>query len=129
VPIVNFPLNALASAVAARTETWNRLGLEWRTRPVAPNHGKPVVVTEFESMTWTGDILIWSSGEAELDAVRLADDQTISKHYDLTGSDDLNVLLNELEALLGAGRVPDAAVGEKVLSLPARDVDGAGPTA
>jgi hypothetical protein len=110
VPTVNFPLDALGSAVAARAEAWERLGLEWRIRPVAPNHGKPVVVGEFESATWMGDVLIWISGEAELDAVRVADEQVISKHYDLTGLDDLEALLGELGALLAAGRVPVAAV-------------------
>nr|BFE71969.1 hypothetical protein GCM10020092_052700 [Actinoplanes digitatis] len=108
-PVVNFPLDALGLAVSARAETWERLGLEWRIRPVAPNHGKPVVVSEFESATWLGSVLIWISGEAELDAVRVSDDRAISKHYDLTGLDDLEVLLGELGALLTASRVPDAA--------------------
>lgn len=57
-----------------------------------------------------GDMLIWISGEAEPDAIRLTDDQTVSKHYDLTGLDDLDLLLDELDAMLTAGRVPDAAV-------------------
>jgi hypothetical protein len=96
--------------VAARAETWERLGLEWQIRPVAPNHGKPVVVSGFESATWLGSLLIWMSGEADLDAVRVSDDHTVGKHYDLTGLEDLEVLLGELDALLTAGRVPDAAV-------------------
>lgn len=85
-------------------------GLEWQIGPVAPNHGKPVVVSEFESATWLGGLLIWISGEAELDAIRVSDDQAVSKHYDLAGLDDLEVLLGELGALLTAGRIPDAAV-------------------
>jgi hypothetical protein len=119
VPIVNFPLDALGPAVAARAETWERLGLEWRIHPVAPNHGKPVVVSEFESAAWLGDVLIWISGEAELDAIRVGDDQAVSKHYDLTGLDDIEVLLGELGALLAAGRVPDAAIVHQDPSAPA----------
>jgi hypothetical protein len=119
VPTVKFPLDALASAVAARTVTWDRLGLEWRNPPVAPNHSKPVVVSEFESTTWMGDLLIWISGEAELDAIRLTDDQTVSRHYDLSGLDDLDMLLDELDALLTAGRVPDAAVMRQYPPTPA----------
>ena len=107
---MNFPLEALGSAVAARADSWERLGLAWRIRPVAPNHGKPVVVGEFESATWMGDLLIWTSGEAELDAIHVADDQTVSKHYDLTGLSDLEALLGELDALLTTGRVPSRAV-------------------
>ena len=109
-PIVDFPLEVLARAVAARAGTWERLGLAWRIGPVAPNHGKPVVVGEFASVTWLGNVLIRSSGEAELDVVPVADDQAVSKHYDLTGPGDLEVLLGELDALLTAGRVPAAAV-------------------
>lgn len=109
-PIVSFPLDELEPAVSGWTKTWKRLGLEWRIRPVAPNYGKPVVVSEFESADWLGGLLIWISGEAELDAVRVSDDQAVSKHYDLTGPDDLEVLLGELGALLTDGRVPDAAV-------------------
>ncbi|MER5326900.1 hypothetical protein [Streptosporangium roseum] len=116
---MNFPLDALGSAVAARAETWERLGLEWRIRPVAPNHGKPVVVSEFESATWMGEVLIWISGEAELDVIRVSDDQVVSKHYDLTGLDDLEVLLGELGALLAVDRVPDAAVVRHHPSAPA----------
>jgi hypothetical protein len=119
VPIVKFPLDELGPAVTARAETWERLGLDWQIRPVAPNHGKPMVVSEFESTTWLGGLLIWISGEAELDAVRVADDQAVSKHYDLTGLDDLEALLGELDALLTAGRIPDAAVVHQHPSAPA----------
>jgi hypothetical protein len=110
VPTVTFPLDAFAPAVAARAETWDRLGLEWRIRPVAPNHDKPVLVSEFESATHMGGIQIWDSGEAELDSIRLTDDRTVSKHYDLTGPGDLEVLLDELVAHLAADRLPGAAV-------------------
>ena len=90
--------------MAGRADSWARLGLDWRIRPIAPNHGKPVVVSEFESATWAGHLLIWITGEAELDAIHIADDHTVSKHYDLTGSDDLEALLGELDALLTTGR-------------------------
>ncbi len=107
---MTFPLEALSAAVSARAETWARLGLVWRTRPIDPNHDKPVVVGEFESATWIGDILVWITGEAELETVRLIDDRMVNKHYDLTGRADLEVLLDELVALLIDDRVPAAAV-------------------
>jgi hypothetical protein len=50
------------------------LDIIWRTRLIDPNHGKPVIVGEFEAATRLGDILIWITGEAELDTVRLTDD-------------------------------------------------------
>lgn len=107
---VTFPLETLATAIGARDETWGRLGLVWHTRPVDPNHGKPVVVSAFESAMWLGDIMIWSTGEAELEAVRLADERMVLKHYDLSTAEDLEVLVDELIGLLAADRVPAAAV-------------------
>lgn len=55
-------------------------------------------------------ITIWSTGEAELETVRLADERVINKHHDLTSTDDLEALLDELVALLINDRIPEAAV-------------------
>lgn len=105
-----FPLEALTAAITARAETWARAGIVWHTRPIDPNHGKAVVVSEFEAATWLGDILIWITGEAELETVRLTDDRTVNKHYDLTSPADLDVLLEELAALLVDDDVPTGTV-------------------
>jgi hypothetical protein len=107
---VTFPLEALSVAVAARAETWTRLAMHWRMRPIEPNYGKPVVSVELESAAWLVEIMIWSSGEAELATMRLADDTTVNKHYDLFGQDELEALLDELIGLLVHDQVPDAAV-------------------
>src|SRR3954447_18500529 len=96
---VTFPLESLPAAVTARAETWATLGLSWRLHPVEPNHGKAIVIGKFESEAWLGDILIWITGEAQLETIRLADDRAINKHYDLTHLADLNVLMDELGAL------------------------------
>jgi hypothetical protein len=81
---VTFPLESLPAAVTARAETWATLGISWRVHPVEPNHGNAVIIGEFESAAWLGDILIWITGEAELETIRLADGRSINKHYDLT---------------------------------------------
>ncbi|WP_067501955.1 hypothetical protein [Actinoplanes sp. TFC3] len=107
---MDFPVEALGAAVAARAEVWDSLGLDWQVRPVAANYGKAIVVSEFESATWVGDLMIWVSGEAELDTIRVADDHMVNKHYDLAGLADLDALLDELHALVADGRIPHAAV-------------------
>jgi hypothetical protein len=107
---VTFALEALSAAITARAETWAQLGVVWHTRSIDPNHGKPVVISEFEAATWLGDILVWITGEAELETVRLRDDRTINKHYDLTDLADLEALLDELVALLMDDRIPADAV-------------------
>lgn len=108
-----FPLEALPAAVAARIEIWTQLGIVFRTRSILPNHGKPVVGSECASATWLAEIMIWCTGEAELATVRLSDDRMVNKHYDLTGRDDLEVLLDELVALLVDDIIPAAAIVAK----------------
>jgi hypothetical protein len=83
---VTFPLESLPAAVTARTETWAALDVVWRVHPINPNHGKSTIISEFESETWLGNILIWISGEAELETIRLTDDRVVNKHYDPTHS-------------------------------------------
>lgn len=107
---MTFPLQALSAASAARAEIWMSLGILWNTRPIDPNHGKAVIVSEFQAADWLGDISIWTTGEAELETVRLTDDRMVNEHYDLTSLADLETLLDELVSLLVDDRVPTDAV-------------------
>ncbi|MBO0823527.1 MAG: hypothetical protein J2P27_06665 [Actinobacteria bacterium] len=79
-------------------------------RSVSPNYGKPVVAGVFESARWIGGITVWITGEAELLTVQLNDGWNVSKHYDLASPDDLEVVFDELTALIVHGTVPDGAV-------------------
>ncbi|WP_428963115.1 hypothetical protein [Micromonospora fluostatini] len=116
---MTFPLEALPAAVLARTQTWARLGMTWHTRPIEPNHGTPIVISEFESTSWLAAITIWSTGEAELETARLADERIVNKHYDLNTPDDLELLLDDLVALLVDDHIPEAAVVSHAPSAPA----------
>jgi hypothetical protein len=107
---VSFPLELLSATVNARAEFWERLGMHWHCQPIQPNHGKPVVSAQVESSKWLVEIMVWSSGEAELATLRLADDRCVNKHYELGSQDDLGVLLDELLELLVNDRIPVAAV-------------------
>src|SRR5690348_4765493 len=91
-------------------DQWTDLGLACDTRPISPNHGKPVVITDFRSATWMAEILVWDTGDAELETIRLADGRTVNKHYDLAGADDLEQLLDELVVLVASDRIPEATV-------------------
>lgn len=122
---MTFPLQILAPAVEQRSQTWARLKMTRRMFPIHPNHGKPVVRVELESAAWLVQIMIWHSGEAELETIRLTDDRIVNKHYDLTSSDDLGVLLDELVRLLVQDQVPDAAVTFYVPGSPTRQEDAA----
>jgi hypothetical protein len=124
VAVVTFPLQILAPAVEQRSETWARLKMSRRMFPIQPSHGKPVVRVELESAAWLVQIMIWNSGEAELETIRLTDDRIVNKHYDMTSRDDL-VLLDELVRLLVQDQVPDAAVTFYVPGSPTQQEDTA----
>jgi hypothetical protein len=105
-----FPLETLSPAVGERAEIWTGLDMSWRALPIQPNYGKPVVSVQLESAAWLVDIMIWSSGEAELATIRMTDDRIVNKHYDLADRDDLALLLDELVSLLVNDQVPGDAV-------------------
>lgn len=103
-------MKTLPVAIAARAGAWTRAAMAWKTRPVSPNHGKALIISEFQSEHWMGDIAVWASGEAEFQSVRLSDNRIINKHYDLTGTADVDRMLDEVTALLTEGRTPPGAV-------------------
>lgn len=103
-------LEALGPAIEAKAAIWARLGVDWRTQPVVANHGKPIIQAEFESAMWIGDVTIWITGEAELATVRLTDDWMVNKHYDLISPGDINVIVDEVAALLSEDVIPESAV-------------------
>lgn len=107
---MDFPIEQLRPAVAGLADVWGRLGMTWSVSPTQPNYGKALVVAEFTSASWLAEIMIWVSGEAELGAVRLTDDRIVNKHYDLTGTADLDRLLGELTGLLTHDEIPADAV-------------------
>lgn len=63
----------------------------------------------FESAGRVGSLLVWVSGGDGDRCHFPPEDRAVSRHYDLTGLDDFNALLDELEALLaGASWASDA---------------------
>jgi hypothetical protein len=54
--------------------------------------------------------MIWSTGEAELETVRLRDDRIVNKHFDLTSRSDLDDLLDQLVRLLAHNEVPEESI-------------------
>lgn len=106
----SFPLESLPAAVTACAATWATPGLSWHVHPVEPNHGKAVIIGEFESDAPLGDMLVWITGDAQLETIPLADGRTINKHHDLTHMADLNVQMDDLVALVVEDRVALAAV-------------------
>jgi hypothetical protein len=104
-------LDDIAVVVAERAASWKRLGVTWDVKPEDPNHGKAVVVGEFESTAWLGELLVWVTGEADLGVgQKKVDGCIVNKHYKLASRADLNALMAELSDLLEHGSVPPSAL-------------------
>ena len=88
-----------------------RVALAVTVKPISPNHGKPVTLAEFESPEWLASVIVivWETGELDLDAVRKSDSWLVAKHYDLEDVAELDEVLAELIGLVRDGRVPSDA--------------------
>lgn len=106
---MRFDLAIFAPRVQSHSLTWDALDLAWSLRPVYPNHGKAMTGASFENGDWVAELLIWESGELELETVRLGDRQAINKHYELTAGADLDVVIDELVSLLRDGKIRPGA--------------------
>lgn len=104
-----FDLTLFAPQVHDRAAEWTALGLTWRVAPIDPNHGKAVTTAAFEGPEWLASVTIWETGEAEVETVRLDDEQVVNKHYDLDTTSDLETLIAELVRLLRDGVPPPGA--------------------
>jgi hypothetical protein len=103
-------LNALAAGIHEREEDWNVLGVAWDVGPIHTNYGKPATAAAFESADVQGEILLWTTGESELESIRLSDGRVVNKHYDLGSASDLGTVLADLIALIRDGAAPADAV-------------------
>ena len=99
-------LTALGSRVQLMAAELSTVGLQWTTKPVAPNYGKPVMSIEFEGSGWLASVIAWETGEVELDAGRIADGWGVTKHYEIESEAGFDRVLGELVALVRDGTVP-----------------------
>ena len=103
-------LTALESAMRAHTDDWDAVGATWIVKPTSPNHGKAVTLVELETAAWLAGVIVWDTGELDLDAGRKSDGWLVSKHYDLETEDEFDVVFAEVLALLRDGEVPSSAM-------------------
>lgn len=89
---------------------WVALSVAVTVRPVEPNYGKAATGAEFESAEWLASVLVWETGELDLDAARKSDGRLVAKHYNLNSSEQLDDVFAELIGLLRDGVVPSGAL-------------------
>lgn len=106
---MTFDLTALGSKVRERTAEWDALGLAWTIRPIHPNYGKAMTSADFEGAGWLAQILIWETGETDLETIQTASGLVVNKHYDLESTTALGTVIAELTALVREGTIPTDA--------------------
>lgn len=111
---MTFALTDFESRLRHRQSDWIALSVDVTVRPVEPNHGKAVTGAEFDNGEWLASVLVWETGELDLDAARTADGRLVAKHYDLGSSAELDQVFAELVALLRDGSVPAGAVTSRL---------------
>lgn len=103
-----FNMQTFEPAIRTLRREWDALELRWTVSPISPNHGKAVTRAEFEGAGWLASVIVWETGELELDAARVADGLLVAKHYDVVG-DGLDAVLAELIALVRDDALPSGA--------------------
>lgn len=104
-----FDLTALDSKVRERAAEWYALGLVWTTGPIHPKYGKAVTSADFEGAGWLAQIIIWDTGETELETIQTASSLVVNKHYDLESTLALDTVIAEFTALVREGTIPTNA--------------------
>ena len=103
-------LTAFKPAIRARASDWDVVGATWTLKPISPNYGKPVTLVEFETSVWLVGVIVWETGELDLDAGRKSDGWLVSKHYDLETEREFDAVFAEVLALLRDGDIPQSAM-------------------
>lgn len=99
----------MGSKVREHAAEWDALDLVWATGPIHPNYGKAVTSADFDGNGWLAQIMIWETGECELETIQTASGLVVNKHYDLESTTALDTLIEELTALLRDGTIPIGA--------------------
>jgi hypothetical protein len=104
---VELDLAQVTARTNARADSWSAVGLVWASVQRSPDDGrnKSAEWRSFETREWGGQLIVWDSGEAELEAMR-TDGWRIAKHYDFENANDIEQCLDELTALIRDGSEP-----------------------
>ena len=107
---VTFDLSTLDPSVQRRVADWDALALNVTVTPVSPNHGKAVAQADFVNAEWSATVIVWETGELELELGRLRDGWRMAKHYEVENQAQLDSVFEELIAAGRDGVAPKGAV-------------------
>ncbi|MGC4795758.1 hypothetical protein ACLQ3H_16795 [Micromonospora saelicesensis] len=88
-------LDDFADAVTARASQWNSAGVQWELHRGPPRNKSAawIVCTTTDRQA---QLIVWTSGEAELDLAQISTATVFSTHYEMSTAADLTACLDDL---------------------------------
>lgn len=93
--MIELDLAQFAAAVRAHAPRWECAGIQWEPA-FGPERDKSAAWVVCETGDLVGQLTVWTSGEAELDAGDLKTGVIDHVHYDLTSPRELGDCLDDL---------------------------------
>ena len=93
--MIELDLAQFAAAVHAYAPRWESAAIRWRLT-FGPEHDKSAAWVDCEAGDLAGQLIVWTSGEAELAAGNLATGVIGQVHYDLANPEELGTCLDDL---------------------------------
>jgi hypothetical protein len=110
---VPIDLEAFRSRIRDHAAQWDELQLEWSVSASEGYPSKPSTFATFDGAGRISQVVVWVTGELDVDTIRVEDGLVVNTHYDLESIADLDTALDELLALLRRGKIPrDAFVAQ-----------------
>lgn len=93
--MIELDLAQFAAAVHAHAPRWERAGIRWQLA-FGPKRDKSAACVDCETGDLAGQLIVWTSGEAELMTGSFSTGLIDQVHYDLTSPQDLSTCLDDL---------------------------------
>ena len=94
IPLVgSVNLDDFAAAVGEQAERWRRAGFRWQLHR-GPTRDKSSVWVDCRTDQRFASLIVWTTGEAELDLAVFATGEAVSTHYDLQDRNDISTVLD-----------------------------------
>jgi hypothetical protein len=93
--VIEFDLTQFATAVCAHAPQWERMSIKWQLI-FGPERDKSAAWVNCETDDLLGELIVWTTGEAELATASITTGATDQTHYDLTTNEDLDACLDDL---------------------------------
>jgi hypothetical protein len=90
-----FDLAQFATAVHARAQQWEQASIRWQFT-IGPEREKSGAWLSCETDDLLGELIVWTTGEAELAIADPTTGTVDQAHHDLTTAEDLDTCLSDL---------------------------------